>query len=385
MYCNTCGNKLNDNDLFCGECGTPVTGSATAVSGSTTGMSSPGVAEQPAGSAFEPASAKDGPAAYSVAQTSQQALKTLLQSKPLVIIAAIVALVIVTAIVLLIAKPPLAFLADTPFSSIVSYEPAIMRDGQDDRDNQSSPAERPAETPSSRPEVIETDTTPVFAVDMNKVEAIISGVTSTQNVSVAVLDLRDGKTFATGNAANTYEASGFYLPIAHIAAISGIGLSDDVPATLSAMDNAAANRLIERIGGFSELNARISASGLRNTSYNRWFGDTGSNAENLCTASDAVESLRMAYDSGQYASMQADLGAIGVAVPSGTSVHAHSGIGIKNAVNVFVIVSSPRAEYAVAVLTANMGDTSQSAQNAAAPLISDILRSVHEQVEASLA
>ncbi|MDR2722106.1 MAG: BofC C-terminal domain-containing protein, partial [Coriobacteriaceae bacterium] len=222
-----------------------------------------------------------------------------------------------------------------------------------------------------------------LSIDMSVIDARIAASTGRHNVAVGVIDLSSGKTFLTDNANTQFEASGFYLPIVNTAVASGIGVSDDIPAVLYNQDNAAANSLINRIGGFAELNARLSSSGLRNTSYNRFFGDTSSSAENLTTAADAVESLRIIYDSGAYTSMPNELGSIGVVSPPGT-VYAHRGIGIKTSVNTFAIVSTSKASYAVVVLTTGMGGSSDAAKAAATPLISDILSIVSSQVESSV-
>ncbi|MDR1013403.1 MAG: protein kinase [Coriobacteriales bacterium] len=241
--------------------------------------------------------------------------------------------------------------------------------------------EEPEEPEPAPEEPPEEEPPEGFVIDMGAIDAAISAVTSSDHVAVGIIDLEYDQTFLSGNAQSRFEASGFYLPIVNVAAASGIGTSSEIPNVLRTMSNNDANNLIGMIGGFSELNRRIADAGLNGTSYNRLFGDTGSSEENLTTAADAVKSLQAVYRDGGYTAMQADLTAIGVQPPSGVSVNAHSGIGIKTAVNVFAVVSTPDATYAVAVLTTGMGGSSEAAKAAAAPLISTLLSLINSQVE----
>jgi hypothetical protein len=276
-------------------------------------------------------------------------------------------------------------------SSQPSEDSAALTEETRDRDPEATAPEAVPE--SSEPEdtaelpVIPSEPTPepAWELDMQAVVSIIGNRTDQVNVSVAIADLTEGKTFATSNAVSFFVASGFYVPL--YIAVGGANANESLKQTavtmLNTMNNQAANTIIDSLGGIASVNSILWEKGFPQTQFERKFGDVAaSNAgsENYTTAQEAIRLMQLLYADGGYVEMNADLGRDGITLPSADGVYAHSGQGIGTSYNVFVIVENANTQYAVCILTQGTGATAAAAKANSVPIITALLDNIHNQM-----
>ncbi|MCL2828254.1 MAG: protein kinase [Oscillospiraceae bacterium] len=226
-----------------------------------------------------------------------------------------------------------------------------------------------------------TDTPPELshfvAFDMGAIDGIISQRASPSDVAVSILDLNTMEMHVTANGNTPFVASGFYAPLYNIV-LSHSSARQTADTMMATMDNAAANALIEGIGGFAQVNGILSNLGFAETRFGRNFGDVEASRrghENYTTAREAAWILGELYENGGYLKMSFDLTRDGVILPGGIVVYAHRGAGIGAAYNVFAVIVTPSVNYVVVVLTSGLGSDS------AAPIVSELLANIQQQME----
>ena len=213
--------------------------------------------------------------------------------------------------------------------------------------------------------------------DITLLNNIISNRTNLENVSVAVLNLNTREIHITANGDSIFVAAGFYAPLYSMAIANDSTLRQTAEAMMTTMDNTSANTLIDRLGGFAEVNGLLRNLGFTGTTFARNFGDTaasGQGRENFTTAREAAQILAEIYDGGSYWRMNVDLTRDGVSLPSGVTIHAHRGLGIGDSYNVFSVIVASSAQYAVVILTDDLGQTR------AVPIVSELLANIAEQI-----
>ena len=235
----------------------------------------------------------------------------------------------------------------------------------------------------------ETSTTTVKVVkafNIQEINNIISNRTNQSNVSVAIVDLKNGKTYSTSNADNPFVSSGFYVPLYF--AVGGANadsrLSLLATTMLDSMDNGAANEIIDNLGGISSVNTIMQNEGFPNTKFGRKFGDivaSNNGYENYTTANEAVRMLQQLYSDGGYTKMYADLSKDGISLPSVRSIYANSGQGIGTSYNVYIIVVDSNTKYAITILTQGTDSTTAAAKTKAVSIITELLANIKSQME----
>ena len=341
MFCNNCGAKIEDGAEYCGNCGQKVN-----------------INSQPA-----------APKTENTNRYTHVGRKN--NPNKIMIIVAIA--VIVAAIIAVCGFFVLEYIKSAPAgeakNSSAVQQTAVPRET----------AEAPLE---NRNNEINRN---VF--DMDRIGTVISQKTAPANVSVAICDCETGAFYTTYNSGNEFIASGFYLPLYVLAYENGssnITLRETADNMMTAMDNNSANTVINYLGGLSSVNAEIKRLTYTATSFNRKFGDTEASKqgyENYTSANDAVAFLTKVYQMGAYKEMNANLKADGVVLPNIGTVYAHRGLGIGTAYNVFAVVTGAGRDYCVAIMTKDMGSSSETVKANATSLVSDLLGEINRQAQ----
>ena len=239
----------------------------------------------------------------------------------------------------------------------------------------------------------ETIVYPNFGVDfsIDELNQIITSYTAASNVSVSVLDLISGETFASSNADTQFVASGFYIPLSYVVyhcedTDLQSSLYESMDTMMRTMSNGAANDIMELINTYSsvDVNSILKNGGFLQTSFNRNFGDVAASQngyENYTSANDASRLIGAVYYNDLYKKMNINLQNDGIEVPANVSMYAHSGQGIGTSYNIFAVIESGTGVYAIAILTTDTGSSAATAKIAAAPIISAILKNVQAQMD----
>lgn len=209
-------------------------------------------------------------------------------------------------------------------------------------------------------------------LDKQSTDAIVDGFSTTE-VGVSVMTKDGLRSYSSRNASLSYVAAGLYLP----AWIDYRDTYDQKPSeyadSLTGMNNDSANALVEKVGGESALNEWLNDNNYRRTRFERDYGDVQASQEgyeNYSSPDDAARMLAEMAKTGDDGLMNYDIASEGVAIPSGATVHAHRGQGIKDSYNYFMVISNGSQKVAVAVMTQGQGKT------AAAQLASRMLDKV---------
>lgn len=212
----------------------------------------------------------------------------------------------------------------------------------------------------------------------------IAGQYSSDDVAVSAMTI-DGASASADSAspASTrqgharFEAAGLYLPVYLAAQDHGGDAASQADAMMSGMDNTAGNNAVAAMGGWSAVNSWLSDNGYTDTSFNRNFGDVAASQAGYTNQSSSADTARMlaaVERKGGAGLMNVDIASEGVSVPSGMTVHAHRGMGIRNTWNYFAIVEAHGHKAAVSVVTQNQG------KDRAAQLMSQVLASVDDSL-----
>ncbi|MDR1800750.1 MAG: serine hydrolase [Lachnospiraceae bacterium] len=384
MYCIHCGKQIDDGDKFCVFCGkstgeapiAPVVSVAAGESAATGEPASTSVLQVSSAPVTPPVMPVYNPQGFAQYNNPPDSKK----SPTLLIAVAVFLLFVIIGLVIgiLLVNKKNSKTDDTTTPSI--YDSTENADNIDSGSitedfavdsSDSSDSSDPKTAASIVEEQIEE-----FSVDKEYLEAIITAYSTTNNVSVAIIDLDTGKEFKVGSSSEKFVASGFYAPIYLLAKDLDSTLANTM---MSKQDNDSANKLIEKFGGLSKVNSALDDLGLSHTTYGRKFGDTkASNAgkENYTSPSDAVKVLKMMYENGGYKKMQVNLSDEGISAPTGVTYYANRGQGIGGAYNIFVIFETTDYNYAVAIFTKHEGKTAAEAKADAAPMISELLSAI---------
>lgn len=341
MFCNNCGAKIEDGAEYCGNCGQKVNINSRPTAPKTENTNR-----------YPHAGRKNNP------------------NKIMIIVAiAVVVAAIIAVCGFFILEYIKSAPADKVKNSSAVQQTAVPRET----------AEAPLEDRNS--EISRN----VF--DMGRIGTIISQKTAPANVSVAICDCETGDFYTTYNSGNEFIASGFYLPLYVLVYEkdgANITLRETADNMMTAMDNNSANAVINSLGGLSSVNAEIRRLTYTATSFNRKFGDTEASKqgyENYTSANDAVAFLTKVYQMGAYKEMNANLKADGVVLPNIGTVYAHRGLGIGTAYNVFAVVTGAGRDYCVAIMTKDMGSSSETVKANATSLVSDLLGEINRQAQ----
>ncbi len=341
MFCNNCGKKIEDGAEYCGNCGQKVNINSKPVAPKTENTNR-----------------------YAHVGRKNNPNKIMMIVAIAVVVAAVIAVCGFFVLEYIKSVP-----ADKPKDSTAVQQTAAPRET----------AETPMENRNSE---INRN---VF--DMDKIGMVISQKTAPANVSVAICDCETGVFYTTYNSGNEFIASGFYLPLYVLAYgkdSTNITLRETADKMMTAMDNNSANAVINSLGGLSSVNAEIRQLSYMSTSFNRKFGDTEASKqgyENYTSANDAVAFLAKVYQMGAYKEMNANLKSDGVVLPNIGTVYAHRGLGIGTAYNVFAVVTGAGRDYCVAIMTKDMGSSSETVKANATSLVSDLLGEINRQAQ----
>ena len=209
-------------------------------------------------------------------------------------------------------------------------------------------------------------------LDKKSMDAIVDGVSTTE-VGVSVMTEDGLRSYSSRNASLPYVAAGLYLPAWVDFRDTYNRKPDDFTDSLTKMDNDSANALIDAVGGESDLNEWLSDNKYSRTRFERAYGDvqaSNSGDENYSSPNDAARMLIEMAKTGDDSLMNYDIASEGVSIPSGATVHAHRGQGIRDAYNYFIVISNGKRKVAVAVMTQSQG------KDAAVQLTSRVLDQV---------
>lgn len=194
-------------------------------------------------------------------------------------------------------------------------------------------------------------------LDKSSTDSIVDGY-STIDVGVSVMNEDGLRSYSSCNASLSFVAAGLYLP-AWLDYHDTYGDRPDAYAdSLTGMNNGSANGLIDAVGGESDLNEWLSDNKYYRTRLERDYGDVKASQngyENYASPDDAARMLNEMAENGDDGLMNYDIASEGVAIPSGATVHAHRGQGIKDSYNYFMVISNGKKKVSVAVMTQNQG------------------------------
>lgn len=166
------------------------------------------------------------------------------------------------------------------------------------------------------------------------------------------------RSYSSRNASLSFVAAGLYLP-AWLDYRDTYGDRPDAYAdSLTGMNNGSANGLIDAVGGESDFNEWLSDNKYYRTRFERDYGDVKASQngyENYASPDDAARMLNEMAENGDDGLMNYDIASEGVVIPSGATVHAHRGQGIKDSYNYFMVISNGKKKVSVAVMTQNQG------------------------------
>lgn len=213
-----------------------------------------------------------------------------------------------------------------------------------------------------------------FSFDKTKLDAIANGA---QPAAVA-LSTTDGEAeYASSSAGESKVASGLYLPVYLAATDNGKNPDETASTMLKSMDNDAANQLIDRIGGTGKVNDWLKQNGYGHTELQRKYGDTAASAagkENMTTAQDAANMLAVMDRIDAAKLMTFDAKKAGVTVPESMTVYGHTGQGIKDARNFFLVIKDGDRTVTVVVMTDGQS------QETVAATVTKLLAELHAEV-----
>jgi flagellar basal body-associated protein FliL len=408
MFCGYCGKQIKDDSAFCPYCGKTQKNAAEPVADSPTpkkpepeviaptvepvintspAEAEPAVINPPAPPISTP-SAPPVPLTPPV-QTAPKPSAPKSKKKPIVLIVVIVLGVLILAAGGFFAwctvndQNPLEYIKDRLAGG--AEQTAIPSANPPEKETPTLPETDPSTPPVPPAPPAEPAPKPVFNVSV--LDGIIAARTAASNIAVAIYDVNTRQEYATKNAGDFFVASGFYAPIyaaAYSAYNTNATLTTRATSMIVSMDNAAANAIIDGLGGMSATNEILSNLGYYTTTFNRRFGDTESSRlgyENYTSAMEAALILGQLYYNGGYTGMTTDLTSEGIALPNNVTVYAHRGYGIGTTYNVFLVISSPKATYTVAILTDKTGSTADAARANSAPIISELLSAINVEME----
>lgn len=183
---------------------------------------------------------------------------------------------------------------------------------------------------------------------------------------------------ANTTAARTkFVSAGLYLPVYLAARSNGGNALTKAQGMMQTMSNDDANQAVTDLGGFDAINNWLSQHGYADTTLNRDFGDvqaSDAGHENYSSTYDAVRMLAAVDAAGAANLMNVDIVSEGVSIPTGMTVHAHRGQGIKDTWNYFAVVTTQHGKAAVALATQNQGKAT------AARIMSDVLADIDQQL-----
>lgn len=213
-----------------------------------------------------------------------------------------------------------------------------------------------------------------FSFDKTKLDAIANGA---QPAAVALSTTDGGAEYASSSAGESKVASGLYLPVYLAATDNGKNPDETASTMLKSMDNDAANQLIDRIGGTGKVNDWLKQNGYGHTELQRKYGDTAASAagkENMTTAQDAANMLAVMDRIDAAKLMAFDAKKAGVTVPESMTVYGHTGQGIKDARNFFLVIKDGDRTVTVVVMTDGQS------QETVAATVTKLLAELHAEV-----
>ncbi len=336
MFCKNCGTELANEALFCKACGTKVE---------------------------VPETAENKQNEQAPEKNPQMDLPPVLPEKP-----KSKAPIIILGIIL-----ALAILGGTAFATY-SF---LNRDTDEDANDRSKPSESPSATqqvsaPPETPLPLEKD----IAAPIN---AFIDGINAQNNISVAVLDNKTGKTYYSNQASARYTAWGFYLPIYLAYANSDLSVDNSlltgVMSNDAAVCNQAGNNIIRAMGGPSGISNAIRQQFRASvTTFGRYFADVNATDDNYTNAKEAVVFLSYLNQMNAHTALSYEVNKFGISAPAGAQVYAQVGTEnnqVRKQLNLFSIVKGENSDYCVAILT----------QNSAGTNISALLDTIHREME----
>lgn len=211
-------------------------------------------------------------------------------------------------------------------------------------------------------------------LNTQKIDNLIKDFAQTHSVSVAISD-RNKIVYETTDSHTQFPAVGFYFPvILHAQEVADYNYEKQYENVIKTMSNASANELIDAQGGLDGLNNWLSTNGYSDTSFARKFGDVNAakaGNDNYTSAHDAAMMLSKAMGNSFITNPTGyNVAADGVRIPSGITIMAHRGQGIKNAYNYFMIIKSGDKMLGMSVLT------SSAPKSDVAELVSKLLDSL---------
>ena len=174
-----------------------------------------------------------------------------------------------------------------------------------------------------------------------------------------------------------FVSAGLYLPVYLAAQDEDSSIKANADTMMQKMDNDAGNQAILGMGGFDTVNSWLSSHGYDDTTFDRHYGDVKASSEgheNYSSTFDAVRLLAAVDQAGGTSLMTADIAKEGVKIPSGMTVHAHRGQGIKDTWNYFIIVENSHGKAAIAIATQNQG------KEKAAEIASRVLAEMNDEL-----
>lgn len=335
-FCDQCGARLDAGRPFCPGCGKPV----GAVPAGTGRASTPPPAPDATTTMLSPHPRPATPAppspSASAATLPPQPGKPHKGKGGRI---ALVAIAIIAAIALVIAG--IGILGSRQSSDAGAAQPSQEAPASDAAASKDGGSGKSSDDAASKK----------FAFDKAKLDAIANGA---QPAAVALTTADGDAEYASSSAGASKVASGLYLPVYLAATDNGKKPNATASAMLKTMDNDAANQLIDGMGGTGAVNDWLKRNGYEHTELQRHYGDTAASAagqENTTTAQDAANMLAVMNRIDAAKLMTFDAAKQGIGVPGSMSVHGHSGQGIKDARNYFLVIKDGDRTICVAVLT----------------------------------
>ncbi|KAB7790911.1 serine hydrolase [Bifidobacterium leontopitheci] len=251
------------------------------------------------------------------------------------------------------------------------------RNGDDEKPSKKS-GKKSDDTAAAAPDDTKlSKITDAYSSDEVAVSAMFLDGSSTSNDSDS--GTSDDAVANTNAARSRFVSAGLYLPVYLAAQDYDSSVQTNARTMMSKMDNDAGNQAILGMGGFDKVNGWLSEHGYDDTSFDRHFGDvqaSNDGHENYSSTYDAVRMLAAVDQAGGTGLMTTDIAKEGVKVPSGMTVHAHRGQGIKNTWNYFIIAETSHGKAAIAVATQNQG------KEKAAEIASKVLAEMDAELKA---
>lgn len=192
-------------------------------------------------------------------------------------------------------------------------------------------------------------------LNTQKITNLIKDFAQNYYVSVAISD-KNKIVYETNDSHTQFPAVGFYFPvILHAQEVADYNYEKQYENVIKTMSNASANELIDAQGGLDGLNDWLYRNDYSDTSFERKFGDVNAakaGNDNYTSAHDAAMMLSKAMGNSFITNPTGyNIAADGVRIPSGITIMAHRGQGIKNVYNYFMIIKSGDKMLGMSVLT----------------------------------